>query len=172
VPLPTRHHLPGPVLLLGLEPFFRRGAAQRWRCTVLRCTERSGGLCSPRLQRRETTVSGPMRLHIRPWFQSLMQPDHRRLSCCGEADALWRISTVIRLAAATPAARAAQHEASVRVTPENRFGTIFVTERFVIRTGLFCSAQDQVAAIGASITSYIPSELARLVRRDGDVSHG
>ena len=25
--------------------------------------------------------------NIRQWFQSLMQPDHPRLSCCGEADA-------------------------------------------------------------------------------------
>ena len=25
--------------------------------------------------------------HIRKWFQSLMQPDHPQLSCCGEADA-------------------------------------------------------------------------------------
>ena len=25
--------------------------------------------------------------NIREWFQSLMQPDHPRLSCCGEADA-------------------------------------------------------------------------------------
>jgi len=25
--------------------------------------------------------------HIRQWFQSLRQPDHPRLSCCGEADA-------------------------------------------------------------------------------------
>jgi hypothetical protein len=25
--------------------------------------------------------------HIRKWFQSLMQPDHPRTSCCGEADA-------------------------------------------------------------------------------------
>src|SRR5260370_7706960 len=25
--------------------------------------------------------------YIREWFQSLMQPDHPRLSCCGEADA-------------------------------------------------------------------------------------
>jgi hypothetical protein len=24
---------------------------------------------------------------VRRWFQSLMQPDHPRLSCCGEADA-------------------------------------------------------------------------------------
>ena len=26
-------------------------------------------------------------LHIRKWFQSLMQPDHPEVSCCGEADA-------------------------------------------------------------------------------------
>jgi hypothetical protein len=25
--------------------------------------------------------------HIRQWFQSLRQPDHPRVSCCGEADA-------------------------------------------------------------------------------------
>jgi hypothetical protein len=25
--------------------------------------------------------------HIRQWFQSLKQPDHPRVSCCGEADA-------------------------------------------------------------------------------------
>jgi hypothetical protein len=25
--------------------------------------------------------------HIREWFQSLRQPDHPRVSCCGEADA-------------------------------------------------------------------------------------
>ena len=25
--------------------------------------------------------------HVRRWFQSLKQPDHPRLSCCGEADA-------------------------------------------------------------------------------------
>jgi hypothetical protein len=25
--------------------------------------------------------------HIRKWFQELMQPDHPRVSCCGEADA-------------------------------------------------------------------------------------
>ena len=25
--------------------------------------------------------------HIRKWFQGLMQPDHPRVSCCGEADA-------------------------------------------------------------------------------------
>jgi hypothetical protein len=25
--------------------------------------------------------------HIREWFRSLKQPDHPRLSCCGEADA-------------------------------------------------------------------------------------
>ena len=25
--------------------------------------------------------------HMRQWFQSLKQPDHPRLSCCGEADA-------------------------------------------------------------------------------------
>ena len=25
--------------------------------------------------------------HVREWFQSLRQPDHPRVSCCGEADA-------------------------------------------------------------------------------------
>jgi hypothetical protein len=25
--------------------------------------------------------------HVREWFESLKQPDHPRLSCCGEADA-------------------------------------------------------------------------------------
>lgn len=25
--------------------------------------------------------------HIRQWFQTLMQPDHPRVSCCGESDA-------------------------------------------------------------------------------------
>ncbi len=30
------------------------------------------------------TASPP---HIRQWFQQLRQPDHPRLSCCGEADA-------------------------------------------------------------------------------------
>jgi hypothetical protein len=30
-------------------------------------------------------VNSPM--HIRQWFQSLMQPDNPAMSCCGEADA-------------------------------------------------------------------------------------
>ena len=43
-------------------------------------------LCAPAAARDNGQwASSPA--YIREWFQSLMQPDHPRLSCCGEADA-------------------------------------------------------------------------------------
>jgi hypothetical protein len=43
-------------------------------------------LCAPAAARDDGQwANSPT--HIRQWFQSLMQPDHPRISCCGEADA-------------------------------------------------------------------------------------
>jgi hypothetical protein len=42
--------------------------------------------CAPAVARNDGQwVNSPM--HIRQWFQSLMQPDNPAMSCCGEADA-------------------------------------------------------------------------------------
>src|SRR5262249_46357723 len=34
--------------------------------------------------------------NVRKWFQTLMQPDDPRLSCCGEADAYWADTFEVR----------------------------------------------------------------------------
>src|SRR5258708_35529862 len=36
---------------------------------------------------RDNGQWGSQPLAVRQWFQSLMQPDHKNQSCCGEADA-------------------------------------------------------------------------------------
>jgi hypothetical protein len=36
---------------------------------------------------RDNGQWGDQPAHVRPWFQSLMEPDNPSVSCCGEADA-------------------------------------------------------------------------------------
>ena len=48
-----------------------------------------GALCITSSMARESEEWGNSDASVREWYKKLMQPDHPRISCCGEADAYW-----------------------------------------------------------------------------------
>jgi len=70
---------------MGRREFTLRGACAALSIPILTPTMVAIGVVTAKARDDGQWVDQPE--NVRQWFQSLKQPDHPRLSCCGEADA-------------------------------------------------------------------------------------